>query len=105
MAEITLGLIVGYMTVVAPVLVFYFSYKIYQSRRLPKGWLAVTAAIGITIARRVVAFAADYGIFPTLNEALHLADSFIIVLIIALYIVGFWSMKKSFESFAVVEKR
>ena len=103
MAE-ELNIILNGLSIVGSIIAAYFSYEIYKYNRVDRSWLAVTAAFVLIIFRRGMGAAYDLGFFPELGEALKSAEGALLVLISILYIWGFWSMKKRFESFDIVEK-
>jgi len=98
-----LNLIVGILSILLSVVAAWYSYEIYKSNRLTKGWLAVTLAFVIMIIRRVIGFFS--GDYPDLEVRNYMKmTEFVLQIVISLlYIYGFWVMKKRFENFDVVE--
>lgn len=100
------ALIVGIFSVVGSLITAYFSYIIYKYNRLSKEWFAVTIAFILLVFVRVIDFADEIGMFPNLNPVvLKLWNGSLLITISVLFVLGFWNMKKNFETFEVVEKK
>ena len=97
--------IFGVVSVVGSLIAAYLSYEIYRYNRLSKAWLAVTVAFILIIFRRAIGFATEAGVWLEYRPVLKFVESVLLILISVLYILGFWSMKRSFETFDVVEKK
>jgi len=97
--------IIGIFSIIGSVVASYLSYIIYKYNRLAKAWLAVTAAFVLIIFRRGLGFVTEFGFLPEARSTLKFIEGILLLVISVLYIWGFWSMKKNFEKFEVVEKR
>jgi hypothetical protein len=105
MAVDTFTFTMGILSIIGSLIAAYLSYIIYKYNRLSKAWLAVTVAFVLIIFRRGIGFISDFELLPEWRFFLKTTESILLVVISLLYIWGFWSMKKNFESFEVVEKK
>ncbi len=105
MASIDASFIAGILSIIGSIIAAYLSYAIYKYNRLNKAWLAVTIAFVLIVFRRGIGFATDFGLLPELSKILKSVEGILLLVISLLYIWGFWSMKKSFETFDVIEKK
>ncbi len=103
--QIDLTGIVMITSIIMSLFVAFLSVKIYRYNRLSKAWIAVTLAFILVVVRRSIGFAVDYRIFSGTQPFPTYLEAWLQLLISFLYIAGFWSMKKNFERFDVVEKQ
>jgi hypothetical protein len=93
------------LSIIGSIIATYLSYVIYKYNRVSKAWLAVTLAFLLIIFRRSLGFAINLDLFTTLGPTLKSIENTLLLIISILYILGFWSMKKSFETFDIIEKK
>lgn len=100
------SVILGILQIVIQFVAAYFSFIIYKYNRLNKAWLAITVALAIIAFRRITALTIELGVFAELGGTIEFVDRILLPFVISVLLFGgLWSMKKSFESFEVVEKR
>lgn len=99
------NLILGILSIVGSAITAYLAYGIYRHNRLSKAWLMVVVAFVLIIFRRTLGYAMDMGYLADLKVALKEIEGVLLLVISVLYIIGFWSMKKNFENFDVIEKK
>ena len=97
--------VIGVISILGSLISAYFSYEIYKYNRLSKAWLSVSTAFVIMVFLRIVTFTLEFDLFPQLLNFLRLIGDILFLVISGLYIWGFWSMKKNFENFEIVEKK
>jgi hypothetical protein len=100
-----LNLVFGILSIIGSIITVYLSYTIYTYNRISKGWLAVIVAFVLIICRRSIGFVTDSGFFPEFKTLMKSIEGLLLLIISLLYIWGFWSMKKNFERFDIVEKK
>jgi len=95
----------GFVQFVLPLIAAYFSYVIYKHNRLATAWWAVTVALILLAFNRITAIINEFNFLPEFAGHVKLLDQVMFPLIISLLLIwGLWTMKKSFESFDVVER-
>ena len=94
----------GVISIAGSLIAAYLSYIIYKYNRLSSDWLSITLAFVLIIFRRLLGFASELGMYPESRELMKSTESILLPVISALYIWGFWSMKKTFDKYALVEK-
>lgn len=106
MVENLFFLIIGLSSILLSIFATYLSYELYKYNRLSVGWLALTLAVLLTVFVRVVVFFEDSALFSELNPlVLKTWNVLLLFSVNILFVVGFWSLKKSFESFEVIQKK
>lgn len=105
--EINYDDVIGMVSLIGQLIAVWMAYRIYRHNRVNKGWLAIVAALGVMLLRRFTSLALLLGLGGAdYTETLRLWDRSLIPLIVTvLLLIGIWSMKKSFDSFAVVERQ
>jgi len=84
----------------------HYSYIIYRYNRLHNQWLAVTVALILMACQGVLALFAQLGWIPGLTYLFQVLNEVTLPLIISLFLLaGFWSMKRNFEKFDVIDNR
>ena len=99
------SLVIGTTSIIGSIIAAYLSYVVYTYNRTSQTWLAVTMAFIVIVFYRTIVFATDFGLYGLSSSFLKSVEGVLFVIIITLFIWGFWSMKRSFETFDVVEKR
>lgn len=94
----------GVFSIAGSLIAAYLSYIIYKYNKLSADWLAITLAFILVIFRRILGFASEFRIYPEHTELIKSFESILLLAISALYIWGLWSMKKTLDRFALVEK-
>ena len=103
--NITISAVLQAIALAASIFAVYFSYRIYRYNRLSKAWLSVTAALVFLSLRRFLGLLNLTGITSDLPEIIDFIDRPLVPLVVSLLLaIGLWRMKKSFETFDVVEK-
>ena len=91
------------LSVICQFLAVYFSYRIYNYKRLTKWWLALVLGFLIQGTRRALTLYEDINLSEISNTIL--LDRMLMLVISSLILVGLWAMLKNFESFEFVEKK
>lgn len=93
------------LQILIQIVAIYFTYVVYKYNRLNKVWLSVTVALALMTVRRIIALGIELEIFAN-SEAIEFTDRALIPLAVStLLLGGLWSMKRSFESFEILEKK
>ncbi|MBI4144715.1 hypothetical protein HY493_00720 [Candidatus Woesearchaeota archaeon] len=105
MVDSTLVLAAGLASIALQVVAVYYVIAIYRYNRLAYAWLALAVASAIMVVRRVTALGKIEAVFPAAAETLRLLDTIILPLTISVcLVIGYYSMKRRFETFEIVEK-
>ena len=100
------NVILGVLQIIIQFIAAYFSYVIYKYNRLSKAWLAVFLALMLMTVRRFIVLFVELNIRAELSEPLQFIDDIILSLFVSIFLfVGLFAMKKSFETFEIIEKK
>ena len=106
MAELTLfNFVLESLSVTGLAISAYFTYDIYRSRRLPKAWLAVAVAFGLIVIFGILEIFEGFIVSPEIEESLKAYQDLLSVIISILFAWGFYAMRRSFETYDVVERK
>ncbi len=105
MSADTISLTVSIISIIASIMAAYYGVTIYKYNRLNKGWLGVPAATTIAILARALPSLRDFGFVSLSAQDFQLLNYSVLITTSILAAWGLWSMKKSFESFDIVEKK
>ena len=94
----SLAVVLQLIALFGNILAAYFSYIIYTYNRLSKAWLAITVAISIQVARRLIGVIDVIFNIKSLPPIIEFLDRPLIPAIFSILIaIGLWQMKKNFE--------
>lgn len=83
----------------------YYAYVIFKCNRLQKAWSGIIFALVLFALREIINFFVDMGLIE-INITYEIFDHFIFPVLISVSIaIALMAMKKSFETFDVVEKK
>ena len=99
----TLNVVLGALQVIAQAFAFYFAYKIYNHNRANRAWLAVTFALAVMTWWRVASLTLE--VINVSATSLEQVERVLLPFIVSvMLLVGFWSMSKRFDDFAVMQQ-
>lgn len=106
MPGLSLLFVVAVFSILGCFLAALHSFLVYKSSRLSRAWLAVTYGMILFSIDRLIVFSDEFGIFNDLIPTVLKTWSGVLVLLATgLLIWGFWSLRHSFETFDVIEKK
>jgi len=104
--ELTIWTVSALLSILGLIWTAYLAYKIYVFNRLGQGWLAMLLAFVLLIFHRLIVYAHDFELFTDLHPLVLKAWQTLLFIIVGiLWIIGMSSMKKSFETFDIVQKK
>ena len=100
------NIIINIMSVIIAFIALVLVYKIHTFNRLSNGWLTLAIGLGFVVIRRILVLASSVGwLSSEWSSKITIIDTYLYLITITLYVIGLWSMYKSFESFDIIEKR
>lgn len=106
MSEITVNFIAGVLSIIFMAVAGFFAYNVYKFNKQSKPWLAIYLGFVAEALYGTLTYFSDNAYLALLDQnVLKTLSGILLLLASALFAWGFWSMNKSFESFAVLRSK
>ncbi len=93
------------ISITASIITTYCAYVIYKYNRLNRGWLIFTCGVTLAIFVRVLVLLRSNLLSGLSAETFSILNTTLLTIVSITAAIGLWSMKSSFETFEVVEKK